>query len=420
MSAPVSAMMTSAVRVLTPGMVQIRSRNPRKGFIVASIRVVMSAIAAVCWSIRSRCTRAKNAWWSLNRPLNASVNAGIFERSRRLARSASPAGSRFPAINDSSMARPDTPRMSEATADSLIPASSSSFSSRCTSRERSRVIAVRARVRSRSCRIGSGGTNEPRTRPCAPSWASQVASATSVLRPGQVLHVPRIDQQHLEPGVLQQVVERLPVVAGGLHHRTRDPLGDQMLTQRQDLARHRAPGGNRLNGFTAPSTSDPHAHLGVPLRDIQPSTAGMNHFHGPSLPSHPHACGVRRGEGRESSSLTLGLDGTNPRFPRKPSATMLTYRLTGTTEAIGIDHDEPDQSPPRQQGQQEQPRPIFAHHGAPRRRRRAADLGVRGREGAGGAAVGLRGEYNPLPNHTKPELGLLRPSEHGRASEPDG
>lgn len=47
--------------------------------------------------------------------------------------------------------------MSEATAESLMPASSSSFSSRWTSRERSRVIAVRARVRSRSCRIGSGG-----------------------------------------------------------------------------------------------------------------------------------------------------------------------------------------------------------------------------------------------------------------------
>jgi hypothetical protein len=26
---------------------------------------------------------------------------------------------------------------------------------------------------------------------------------------------------------------------------------------------------------------------------------------------------------------------------------MLTYRLIGTTEAIGIDHDEPDQSPPQ-------------------------------------------------------------------------
>ena len=75
--------------------------------------------------------------------------------------------------------------MSVATEDSLIPASSSSFSSRCTSRERSRVIAVRARVRSRSCRIGSGGTNEARTSPWAPSWASQVASETSVLRPGR-------------------------------------------------------------------------------------------------------------------------------------------------------------------------------------------------------------------------------------------
>jgi len=53
---------------------------------------------------------------------------------------------------------------------------------------------------------------------------------------------------------------------------------------------------------------------------------------------------------------------------------MLTYRLTGTTEAIGIDHDERDQSPPRQQGQQAQPHAIFAHHGAPRRRRRIAEL----------------------------------------------
>ena len=41
--------------------------------------------------------------------------------------------------------RPETPRMSEATADSLILASSSSFPSRWASRERSRVIAVRAR-----------------------------------------------------------------------------------------------------------------------------------------------------------------------------------------------------------------------------------------------------------------------------------
>ena len=48
--------------------------------------------------------------------------------------------------------------------------------------------------------------------------------------------------------------------------------------------------------------------------------------------------------------------GTNPRFPWKPSATMLTYRLTGTTEAIGVDHDEPAQSRPATDRDQQQQR----------------------------------------------------------------
>ena len=74
--------------------------------------------------------------------------------------------------------------MSLATEDSLIPASSSSFSNGWTSRPRSQVIAVRVRVRSRSWRIGAGGTNEPRTSPCAPRSASHAASETSLLRPG--------------------------------------------------------------------------------------------------------------------------------------------------------------------------------------------------------------------------------------------
>ena len=53
------------------------------------------------------------------------------------------------------------------------------------------------------------------------------------------------------------------------------------------------------------------------------------------------------GRAGKFKNLTLGLENTNPRFPWKPSATMLTYRLTGTTEAIGINHDERDQSPPQ-------------------------------------------------------------------------
>ena len=73
----------------------------------------------------------------------------------------------------------------------------------------------------------------------------------------------------------------------------------------------------------------------------------MNHFHGAFLPSHAATRGCPSWGGQGNfKSLTLGLDGTNPRFPWKPSVTMLTYRLTGTTEDIGIDHDEPDQSLP--------------------------------------------------------------------------
>jgi hypothetical protein len=73
----------------------------------------------------------------------------------------------------------------------------------------------------------------------------------------------------------------------------------------------------------------------------------MNDFHGASpIPARTPAVSVV-GRAGKLKGLTLGLDGTNPRFPCKPSVTMLTYRLTGTTEHIGIDHDERDQSPPQ-------------------------------------------------------------------------
>jgi len=45
---------------------------------------------------------------------------------------------------------------------------------------------------------------------------------------------------------------------------------------------------------------------------------------------------VRPGRARKIRSLTLVLEGNNPRFPRKSSTTMLTHRLTGTTEAFGV------------------------------------------------------------------------------------
>jgi hypothetical protein len=91
-----------------------------------------------------------NRWCSPNRPVNASINAGIFGRIRGCTSSASATGSCSPSINASSIARLDTPVILDTTDVSLTPASSRSFSSRCASRLRSRVITLRARVRSRS------------------------------------------------------------------------------------------------------------------------------------------------------------------------------------------------------------------------------------------------------------------------------
>src|SRR5665811_2213734 len=94
-------------------------------------------------SRRSRCIRHRNAWCCPKRPTSAWVSALILVRIRPLAIWARTCGSRSPAISASSIARPDTPRMSVATEEILIPASSSSFSSRAASRVCSRDNVVR-------------------------------------------------------------------------------------------------------------------------------------------------------------------------------------------------------------------------------------------------------------------------------------
>jgi hypothetical protein len=63
-------------------------------------------------------------------------------------------------------------------------ASSSVFCSRCTWLARSRTSCLRVRSSARRAWVGASGTKLARTRPWASRSASQVASATSVLRPG--------------------------------------------------------------------------------------------------------------------------------------------------------------------------------------------------------------------------------------------
>jgi hypothetical protein len=74
---------------------------------------------------------------SVKNPRSASSRASVFLRARPLVSRASVRGSRCPAIRASIIARPDTPCRFDSTAETLIWASSSSFSIRCCSRVRS-------------------------------------------------------------------------------------------------------------------------------------------------------------------------------------------------------------------------------------------------------------------------------------------
>ncbi len=91
-----------------------------KGAICASICASMSAMSAVAASTRASILVSRNAWWSSNRPVNASSNAPIFPRIEPRASCARTFGSRYPETNAAIIAWPETPKMSEATTDSLI------------------------------------------------------------------------------------------------------------------------------------------------------------------------------------------------------------------------------------------------------------------------------------------------------------
>src|SRR3954447_19404990 len=84
------------------------------------MRACTVAMSAVIASTRCSIWVSRNAWWSVNRPVSASVSRAVFERSVPRARSASTAGSRSPAISAAMIARPVAPNGSVTTAVSLI------------------------------------------------------------------------------------------------------------------------------------------------------------------------------------------------------------------------------------------------------------------------------------------------------------
>ena len=173
-------------------------------------------------------------------------------------------------------ARPSSParrprRCREATTDSLIWASSSSFSTRCFSAVRAATRSTRYRVRSRSRRIGGGGTKLGRSICRSATLHNHTASSRSVFgRPGRCLTSLALTSHGLEPVCFQQVERRPPVVAGRLHHHPGHPQLAQPVRQRQQRAGHRGVGADLLQPpRPAVRAGHPDAahHLG--LADVQ-------------------------------------------------------------------------------------------------------------------------------------------------------
>jgi hypothetical protein len=73
-------------------------------------------------------------------------------------------------------------------------------------------------VRSRSSRIGAGGTKLPPSSPCSNSSASQAASHTSVLRPGRSLTWRALTNSSRKPRPSSTYQTGFQLLAGGLHH----------------------------------------------------------------------------------------------------------------------------------------------------------------------------------------------------------
>jgi hypothetical protein len=92
MSIPISAMITRAAVVPTPGISSRRSTAEAKGAIISAIAASSSAMSASSASTRASILVSSRAWWPVKCPVNASSTTLILARIRPRASAASALG----------------------------------------------------------------------------------------------------------------------------------------------------------------------------------------------------------------------------------------------------------------------------------------------------------------------------------------
>ena len=145
-----------------------------------------------------------------------------------------------------------------------------------------------------------------------------------------IAHPRRVDQHHLQR-IVEQVVERLPIVAGGLDHHTRDLLGEKVLTQCQDLRRCRAPRRHRRRRPFTALALNPHTDLRVLLRAVDTRAARVHDIHPKPPPSNEidnKACPGESGVKQNSDTRARRQHSTVP-VDKGLSSLRLICGLTG-------------------------------------------------------------------------------------------
>src|ERR671910_2366836 len=271
MSAPISAMSRCAAVWPPPGISSSRSTAWARGAISSWSLASSSARSASRASTRPSILPSRKACWSVKNPVNASSSNDSLARIRARASCARRLGSRSPATSAASMARPDTPKMSEPTTDSLIWGSSSSLLDplllRGPGRHQIRPVAGHLpQLPDRSWGDEAGPEQLPLGELAQPDRIQGVGLGP----PGEVLDVTGIDQPGLEPVGFQQVEDPSPVVAGGLHHHPGHAQLGQPVGQHQQPAGHRRVGPDLLQPLArAALARDPYTAGQLGLAHVQ-------------------------------------------------------------------------------------------------------------------------------------------------------
>jgi hypothetical protein len=175
------------------------------------------------------------------------------------------------------MARPETPKMSLATTESLIWASSSSLLDPLLLRGRCRhqigpVAGHVPQLPDRRRWHEAGPQHLPLGELAQPDRIQRVGLGTA----GEVLDVTGACQPRLEPVGFQQVIDPLPVVAGGLHHHPSHAQLPQPVGQHQQPAGHRLVAADLLPsaGPSCPGPGPAHNRSPRPCPRPTPPRAG--------------------------------------------------------------------------------------------------------------------------------------------------